>query len=1077
MNPSLSFLRRSRRLLSSALLLAGLAATQSTLAAGWSYLAPSDASATAKVVDAAAGDNWVLSSEGAALVLLRKAGTQSQAVATAAAGGRLVGLADGGVLLVETNNSRSVLRRFDSQGLLTWRRETVPARLVLADQAGAVWLEGDDYMLRLAADGSEAVRLQRAQYPLLARTIVDAIPPQLRYQRPQRAVDGASGDLLVAGNSAGGSESGNAQVALFDRSGTPKWIWSDTGRRLNLDLSAVASNSRGVDCAAGRVRNGSAVLRLCFDAAGQPLWTHTLELGANASTPLIAVGSDGSLFAVDTLGTSASLSRISSSGVELWRRPLTGNVFDACAGPATGCALRLDANNDVTVVVSVSSGVAQRLRLVGVSAGGSPRFGQELPISALSTLSRASDGRYLAVGSYDAGSSRLIAFSASGQLLDDNVAVPAALLPPVRAMAQSGDVTYVVAASDGAAQYRLSRIDGDGSVRWSQEFPGHIDLANASANADRVCVAETEALQSEPNNRVRCVTAADGSPLWLRNIDEPFAFRSRTPLPPSLFELRADNTLELAYVYRGVQLYDPNGNSIRLLSTDERAPLGDINASGDSVLLERPANAPSGSDAGTLKRVTVTGRLVYTIDLPSVGMQPDALVLADNDMLYVVGRNSASSSDVGVWLIDANGDIEWRRPLSSVTGETSLQLVGDSIVVQRRAALSSGTSQVHVDVLSRDNGNRRWRKIVNADAGAVDSTSQRVLLFSSGQSRWSVRSLALATGAEVGNDTYFCPVQDCSLSAVGAGDGIARIAAGNGASAHSYLRNAAIRVDQPGVAGAWGSLYGEGEGLLIDWLPQARLLYIPWFTYSRGGGNEASQLRWFVAQAANVPADAREAALDIYSVSGGEFDSATPRQTTRVGRATLSFSDCANGSLDYTFETGLNSGATGSISLSRLSPDTEPCILASGQVQPASAARPAAKGFDARQSGSWYEPATGGQGLQMTVQPDGVFFAAWFTYDVAGAANDNEKQHWFTLYGNLAQAVNGRIELALVQTIGGSFDSTPTRNRYIVGSATLQMHGCDRATLSYRFDDGELAGPYARRSGEMELIKEGGCAP
>ncbi|MBL8300706.1 MAG: hypothetical protein JNN30_20390, partial [Rhodanobacteraceae bacterium] len=287
----------------------------------------------------------------------------------------------------------------------------------------------------------------------------------------------------------------------------------------------------------------------------------------------------------------------------------------------------------------------------------------------------------------------------------------------------------------------------------------------------------------------------------------------------------------------------------------------------------------------------------------------------------------------------------------------------------------------------------------------------------------------------------------------------------------------AIRVDQIGLNGAWGSHYGEGEGLILDWLPHARLIFMPWFTYSTTGGNEASQQRWYVAQAANVAAGARSAELEIYHVTGGAFDSAEPRQTTRVGSGTLRFSDCANGSLSYVFDPRYNDGAAGTITLSRLSPATQSCILADGSVQPAPAARPASKGFDARQSGSWYEPATGGQGMQLTVQPDGLFFAAWFAYDVAGAADDSGRQHWFTLQGDLAQAVNGRIDLAIVQSVGGAFDSRATRNRYIAGQATLQMQGCDRATLTYRFGDDERVGAFAGRSGELEMIKEGGCTP
>jgi hypothetical protein len=64
-----------------------------------------------------------------------------------------------------------------------------------------------------------------------------------------------------------------------------------------------------------------------------------------------------------------------------------------------------------------------------------------------------------------------------------------------------------------------------------------------------------------------------------------------------------------------------------------------------------------------------------------------------------------------------------------------------------------------------------------------------------------------------------------------------------------------------------------------------------------------------------------------------------------------------------------------------------------------------------------------------------------------------------------------------VQTVGGAFDRRATRNRYIAGQATLQMHGCDRATLTYRFGNDERVGAFAGKSGELEMIKEGGCGP
>jgi hypothetical protein len=57
-------------------------------------------------------------------------------------------------------------------------------------------------------------------------------------------------------------------------------------------------------------------------------------------------------------------------------------------------------------------------------------------------------------------------------------------------------------------------------------------------------------------------------------------------------------------------------------------------------------------------------------------------------------------------------------------------------------------------------------------------------------------------------------------------------------------------------------------------------------------------------------------------------------------------------------------------------------------------------------TGSWYNPATGGQGIEMEMYPDlagpgkGVLFAGWFTFDVTAAGG----QRWYALQGS----TNGR---------------------------------------------------------------------
>jgi hypothetical protein len=107
-------------------------------------------------------------------------------------------------------------------------------------------------------------------------------------------------------------------------------------------------------------------------------------------------------------------------------------------------------------------------------------------------------------------------------------------------------------------------------------------------------------------------------------------------------------------------------------------------------------------------------------------------------------------------------------------------------------------------------------------------------------------------------------------------------------------------------------------------------------------------------------------------------------------------------------------------------------------------------------TGSWYEPATGGQGLAIEVFPNqspgnGQAFVSWFTFDtVSGGA---ERQRWYTLQGPV---VTGQPSAALTiyQNIGGNFNAPPATNAQAVGTATLSLDSCASGQISYSFTDG-----------------------
>lgn len=124
-----------------------------------------------------------------------------------------------------------------------------------------------------------------------------------------------------------------------------------------------------------------------------------------------------------------------------------------------------------------------------------------------------------------------------------------------------------------------------------------------------------------------------------------------------------------------------------------------------------------------------------------------------------------------------------------------------------------------------------------------------------------------------------------------------------------------------------------------------------------------------------------------------------------------------------------------------------------------SASVAAVSGIDLNQhglTGSWYKPATSGQGIEVEVYPNqspGAGFAqvSWFTYDsVAGGA---EHERWYTLSGPVMSG-QPNASLTIYQNLGGNFNAAPMTTAQPVGTATLSFDTCTSGQLSYSFTDG-----------------------
>jgi hypothetical protein len=278
---------------------------------------------------------------------------------------------------------------------------------------------------------------------------------------------------------------------------------------------------------------------------------------------------------------------------------------------------------------------------------------------------------------------------------------------------------------------------------------------------------------------------------------------------------------------------------------------------------------------------------------------------------------------------------------------------------------------------------------------------------------------------------------------------------------------AALNANQHGLTGSWYEPATSGQGVEIEVFPNLAgpgtgLLQGSWFTYDYKAAGGASSQRWYTFSGP-VSASQPSATLGIYQNVGGNFNALPTTSPTAVGTVTLSFTDCTNATMGYSFTDG--SARSGSIALQRLTPNVT--CAAGGSTTNA----------DFAYSGNWYDPATSGQGIVLEVNPNSpaVFFA-WYTYAPNGQAQGEAGQRWYT---GLAGYVPGTrtLPVELAETSGGLFDNpSPASHSVIVGTATITFTSCTTGQLAFNFTGGSSAGT----SGVISLSRIGptpaGCA-
>ena len=274
-----------------------------------------------------------------------------------------------------------------------------------------------------------------------------------------------------------------------------------------------------------------------------------------------------------------------------------------------------------------------------------------------------------------------------------------------------------------------------------------------------------------------------------------------------------------------------------------------------------------------------------------------------------------------------------------------------------------------------------------------------------------------------------------------------------------------ININQEGLTGTWYNPTTSGQGMQFVIQPDVAnpatgVLFGAWYTYDIAAGGADTQ-RWYSIQA-QISSGATVAPVTIYQNTGGNFDALPTTTAVPIGTGTIQFGSCTFGEFTY----ALDDGRSGTIAINSLLPNID-CVETGTPTNP-----PSDVGF----SGTWYDPALGGQGLIIDVRPidpSGVntqIFAGWYTYASNGAANSGATgQRWFSAQGPNTIST-GSSTLSLYESTGGTFDSSATVvETDPVGTATLTFNSCTSATFTYQFNAGELAGT----SGSIDLSRLG----
>ncbi len=933
--------------------------------------------------------------------------------------------------------------------------------------AGALWLSS------VSADGG--YRIDRFDSAGRLATTARGLGVFQGVSNPLAIGDGGA---YVGGTTS--SLGGAAVLVRLASDGSVRFRWQATGGQAQ-DLRWLQERRDGGVLALGAAGDDQVVV-LSISPDAQLLSLRSLGL-LRASQIVGFVGDAESRYAVIANRALGGQLSLQMSGAE---SPLGLPSGFECVPGARGCALSALENGEVEFLIRQVEG-SQPARLLRVSRVGTVLGDRSIPFARPSFADRGSNGWWIIA---DGNLVRLDIEGMAGAIPIEPANVSLRFLGEY----QRNGVRYLALADAGAVT--IARLDVDGGVIWQRSFDGGgsqgLPWSDAAMQLSDGFACFRDERPSASAIPVRCVRHGDGATLLEvfpnEQIGPQFALFANGILA------MLDRTLESTAQVRRWRIADGREQSpvaLPPLRIAEGLRLRSDRNLGTSMVAVGRSIQGSVVAAWFDHDDTAARSFPLTLMPVEFGVDGQYLVLIEDRVTGAARRLFLRAIDTAMDRELHHSEID---PAYDGTGRV-LKLVignGNRFLSLSRAPIAPAVAAPSARVLSMtpDWRSMLWQNVELAPVLTYLEQPDRLVLAraENGAIGFYLRD---ADGEPAGSRTMPCDAStDCWSNlhidrSIGGDISIAfnRYQTNDGRQLRSLRTNVGarseIRMDQSGIAGPWFHPGTPGQGFLLNYIPEANLIFAPWFAYSGARYGDQAQLAWYYLQG-TVAADSSRAELDIVRNTNGQFATPPTTQPEIVGRAELYFHDCDNATLSYRFEAGVESGRIGSMPWQRLGARLFPCLRFDGSTQSPGSEAPDVRGFSRRQSGAWFEPVTSGQGLMFEVQPPrdddpGFVFGAWFTYDVA--RNDAQAQDWFTLQAPIGEVTGGRIELPILRVIGGELDRIATRNVFRVGSATLTFNGCDRAVFQFQFETSELAAEHSGRSGIQQLQRAGGCGP